>query len=101
MVAKCEEGILVEVKNILEEEIEYKERYPVAHKSRAEKYADLIRKGVEFPPIQVFGKRFEGDTYQVFDGHARVLAHRLLGLEDIESEITLVHRRGLPISCKE
>jgi len=97
---KCDElGFLVETRKIPINEISYKETQPVAHKARAEKYAELIRKGTKFKPIMVFGKRHKGDTYQVFDGHARVLAHRILGQKQIEAEITLVDRKGKPRSC--
>jgi len=98
---KCDElGFLVETRNIPVKEISYKEVQPVAHEARAEKYADMIRKGAKFKPIMVFGKRHKGDTYEVFDGHARVLAHRLLGKKEIEAEITLVDKRGRPKTCQ-
>jgi ParB-like chromosome segregation protein Spo0J len=98
---KCDDlGLLVEVKKIPVKEISYKEVHPVAHEERARKYAEAIKKGVPFKPIMVFGKRFEGDTYEVFDGHARVLAYKTLGIEEIEAEITLVDEKGRPRSCK-
>lgn len=75
-------------------EIEYKEKHPVRHESRAKKYAKMIKAGHKFKPIMVFGKRHRGDTYQVFDGHARVLASRFLGRKTIRAEITLVDRKG-------
>jgi len=101
MVKKCDElGFLTEITKIPTSEISYKEVNPVAHEERAKKYAELIKKGVKFKPILVFGKRHDGDTYEVFDGHARVLAYKILGMKEIDAEITLVDERGRPISCK-
>lgn len=98
---RCDElGLLVETKKISVAEIEYKEKYPLAHEIRAKKYAKLMKEGTQFKPILVFGKRFKNDTYQVFDGHARVLAHKLLNRKKIDAEITLVDAKGRPISCK-
>ena len=97
---KCDElGFSTEIRKIRVDEISYKEVHPVAHEVRAEKYAELIKKGISFKPIMVFGKRFKGDTYEVFDGHARVLAHKLLGIKEIEAEVTLVDRKGRPLKC--
>lgn len=99
---ECDElGFAVETKKIPLKEISYKEIHPIAHEMRAKKYADMMKGGVKFKPILVFGKRFEGDTYEVFDGHARVLAHKMLGKKEIKAEITLVDRKGRPISCKK
>ena len=91
----------IEEKTIPVAEIEYKEKFPEAHEIRARKYAEMIRAGHKFLPISVFGKRFENDTYQVFDGHARVLAHKLLGLTEIEAIVSLVDKNGKSISCKK
>lgn len=81
-------------------EIVYKEKHPVRHETRAKKYAKMMRQGFQFPPIQVFGKRRKGDTFQVFDGHARVLAARILGKQRILADITLVDKTGLSILKK-
>lgn len=97
---QCDElGFLIEKRKIPVDEISYKEVQAVAHEVRAKKYAELMRKGTKFKPIMVFGKRYKGDTYEVFDGHARVLAHRILGKKEIEAEITLVDKKGRPKSC--
>ena len=100
MKRKCEDGIWVELKKIPIKEIAYKELHPVAHEERARKYAEQIKQGRVFKPINVFGKRFKGDTYQVFDGHARVLAHKIVGRKTIDAEITLVDKNGKSLRCK-
>ena len=101
MKRKCDKfGFLVEEKKIPLKEIVYKESKAVAHEERARKYAELMKKGVIFPPIMVFGKRFKGDTYQVFDGHARVLAAQMIGRKRIDAEVTLVDEKGKSKPCK-
>ena len=101
MKRKCDDnGILIELKKIPIKEIEYKEVHPIAHEERAKKYAEQLKQGRVFRPINVFGKRFKGDTYQVFDGHARVLAHKIAGRKTIDAEITLVDKKGNSIRCK-
>jgi len=97
---KCDDGILVELKKIPIKEISYGEVYPVAHEERARKYAEQIKQGRIFKPINVFGKRFKGDTYQVFDGHARVLAYKMAGRKMIDAEVTLVDEKGRSIRCR-
>ena len=100
MKRKCDEGFLIEMKKIPIKEIDYKELHPVAHEERARKYAKQLKQGRIFKPINVFGKRFKGDTYQVFDGHARVLAYKMAGRKMIDAEITLVDKKGKSITCK-
>ena len=101
MVRLCDDlGFSIERKKILVKEIVFKEKYPVALKERAEKYAKLMKKGKKFPPVMVFGKRYKKDTYQVFDGHARLLAHKINKQKKIKAEITLVNKKGRPIPCK-
>lgn len=43
-------------------------------------------------PIEVFDKRRAGDTYQIIDGHRRVIAARKRGDKTIEAWITLKRR---------
>lgn len=40
-----------------------------SQQKREHEYARLMKRGINFPPIKVFGKRHTSDTYQVFDGH--------------------------------
>jgi len=49
-------------------------------------YADAMRDGVEFPPIEVY---FDGETYWIADGWHRFWASLAAGLEEIEA---LVHQ---------
>ena len=101
MVKACDLlGYKIEIKDIPINQISYGEKYPVAQTMRARKYSELMKKGKQFPRIHVFGKRFKGDTFQVFDGHARVLAHKFLGKKRIKAEITLVDKNGRSIRCK-
>lgn len=101
MKRKCDDnGILIELKKIPIKEIVYKEARAVAHEERARKYAEQLKQGRIFKPINVFGKRFKGDTYQVFDGHARVLAYKMAGRKMIDAEITLVDKNGKSLRCK-
>ena len=99
---ECDElGYAYVRKKIPVDEVEFGERFPVALEERAEKYAELLRQGKELPPISVFGKRYPSDTYLVFDGHARLVAHRKLGLKEIDALITLVDSEGKSIKCEE
>ena len=99
---ECDElGFAYVVTKIPVDEVEFKERFPVALEERAEKYAELLKKGVKFPPIHVFGKRFKGDTYLVFDGHARLEAHKRAGFKEIEAIVVLVDENGNSIKCDE
>lgn len=93
-IRRDELGFLIKLKKIRVKEIVPKERQPVRLKSRSTRYAEKMKGGEQFPPIQVFGKRFRGDTFQVFNGHARVQAHKLLGREKILAEITIVDKKG-------
>jgi len=101
MTITCDElGYKTEIKSIPVNEVSYGEKYPVAHQMRAQKYAELIKSGKKFPAVMVFGKRHKGDSYQVFDGHARVLAHKILGKKRISALITLVDQNGRPVKCE-
>ena len=98
-----EDGCLTEEKKIPIDEIEFGEAKPGALERRAKKYAAMILSGPcdEFKPISVFGKRFEDDTYQVFDGHARIEAYRIAGKTEIPAKITLVDKHGHLIHCNK
>jgi len=96
----CLDGFLTEKKKIDISQIEFKEKQPVKIEERSKKYAKQMKQGKKFPPIQVFGKRHKYDTYQVFDGHARLLAHKLNKKRKILAEITLVNRKGQSLKCK-
>jgi len=99
---QCDElGFALVHKKILVNEVDFKEKYPVALEQRAEKFAELLKRSEKIPPISVFGKRHKEDTYQVFDGHARLVAHKKLGLKKIDALITLVKPDGRSVTCKE
>lgn len=89
-------GILIQRRVIPVSQVEFKEKQPVQLELRAKRYAERMKAGERFPPIHVFGPRFPGDTFQVYDGHARVTAAKLLGHKVIDAEITLVNRKGRP-----
>jgi hypothetical protein len=48
-------------------------------------YADGMRDGVRFPPIQVV---WDGSTYWVWDGFHRTMAARGAGVEELSAEVT-------------
>jgi ParB-like chromosome segregation protein Spo0J len=47
-------------------------------------YSDLMRMGVEFPPVRTW---FDGDAYWLSDGFQRVAAAELVGLKVISAEV--------------
>ena len=77
------------------------ETEPVDLHRRAEAYAELMRQGVEFPPLVVFGRRTPEDKFQVIDGHARLEAARRAGKETVGAEITLVNPQGRAVKMLE
>ena len=48
-------------------------------------------------PIEVFGKRSEGDSYQIIDGHRRVMEAKSEGKEWIKAWVTKVDSSGKPV----
>lgn len=80
--------------------IKAKEIDPVLLEKRTQKFLKLLKQGKRcgngLPVIQVYGRRYSGDFYQVFDGHARVSAYRKRRLKWIEADVLLVHRSGRP-----
>ena len=104
-IVRCRDGFLTETKKIPIAEVEMKEKgygwgdTEASQQKRGSEYADLMGRGIHFPPIKVFGKRHKSDTYQVFDGHARLTAHKINKDKFIEAEITLVDDKGNSMRC--
>ena len=102
----CKDGFKTIRKKIPISQIEFSEvghgwgDIEASQEQRGSRYAELMKEGVEFPPIQVFGKRTPDDTYKVFDGHARVTAHKINKDELIEAEITVVDETGTSMKCR-
>ena len=70
------------LKSIHLSEIELRETYvETLGRKRYEAMSKLL--SGSFPPIIVFGKRFEEDNYKIYDGHHRVLAAKKRGDEEI------------------
>lgn len=102
----CKDGFKTQVKKIPISQIEMKEKSSggwgdteASQQRRGSEYAKLMKKGVGFPPIKVFGKRHASDTYQVFDGHARLTAHKINKEKTIKAQITLVDSKGNSLRC--
>ena len=102
----CKDGFKTIRKKIPINQIEFSEvghgwgDTEASQEQRGSEYAKLMKEGVEFPPIQVFGKRTPDDTYKVFDGHARVTAHKMNKDGLIEAEITVVDETGKSARCR-
>jgi len=102
----CKDGFLTIRTRIPITEIEFSEvghgwgDTETSQERRGTHYAELMKKGIVFPPVQVFGKRTSNDTYLLFDGHARVTAHKINNDKFIEVDITVVDNKGQSIKCK-
>jgi len=89
-------GIREDLMRIPVSEIEFKEHLPsLPRKDLIEKYAGMPKE--TRPAILVFGKRFKGDTYQVFQGHHRTLAAKRRREKQILAWVTKVNKQGRPI----
>lgn len=94
-----EDGFLQIRKNIPLSEIVLKEGsefwYGTSQEIRSDKMIDFIKTGGVLPRVSVFGKRFKGDKYQLFDGHARYMAYKKMKTKTIPAIITLVDKEGI------
>jgi uncharacterized ParB-like nuclease family protein len=58
-------------------------------------FADLLKNGHVFEPVEVLPASFSGGRYILFAGRHTFEAHRLLGLEFIKARL---HKHAIPIA---
>ena len=65
----------------------------VTNQGRVRHYATAMTEGAHFPPVDLFGPRWPGDSYELFNGHHRREAAIRAGIPRLLAWVTPVHRR--------